>query len=70
MDTARTIDAIGRVLDTLDRAAVAVSGGVDSLTLAAVAVRRMGARVSMFHSMTASVPLEATARTRSLASEL
>jgi len=70
MDTARTIDAIGRVLDTLDRAAVAVSGGIDSLTLAAVAARRMGARVSMFHSMTASVPLEATMRTRSLASGL
>ena len=70
MDAAPTIDAIGRVLDTLDRAAVAVSGGIDSLTLAAVAARRMGPRVRMFHSMTASVPLEATARTRSLACAL
>ena len=70
MDTARTIEAIGRVLDPLDRAAVAVSGGIDSLTLAAIAARRMGARVRMFHSMTASVPVEATARTRALASEL
>jgi uncharacterized protein len=70
MDTARTIEAIGRVLDPIDRAAVAVSGGIDSLTLAAVAARRMGPRVRMFHSMTASVPLEATARTRLLASEL
>ena len=70
MDAARTIEAIGRVLDPLDRAAVAVSGGIDSLTLAALAARRMGARVRMFHSMTASVPAEATARTRALASEL
>ena len=70
MDAAGAIEALGRVLDPLDRAAVAVSGGIDSLTLATVAARRLGARVRMFHSVTASVPAEATARTRALADEL
>lgn len=69
MDAASAIDAVGRVLDTFDEAAVAVSGGIDSLTLATVAAIRRGARVRMFHSLTASVPAEATARTRSLALE-
>jgi pyridinium-3,5-biscarboxylic acid mononucleotide sulfurtransferase len=70
MDANEAIDAVGCLLDPFARAAVAVSGGIDSLTLAALAARRMGARVRMFHSMTASVPTEATARTRTLASEL
>ena len=43
--------------------AVAVSGGVDSMTLAVVAHRHLGAgRVSMFHAVSAAVPPEATAR--------
>jgi uncharacterized protein len=67
MDAANAIDAVGRVLDTFDEAAVAVSGGIDSLTLATLAAMRMDNRVCMFHSLTASVPAEATARTRSLA---
>ena len=70
MDASEAIDALGRVLAGLDRAAVAVSGGIDSLTLAAVAAGTMGPRVRMFHSQTDSVPAEATARTRALAAEM
>ncbi len=64
---AATIEALGRELDRHARVAVAVSGGVDSLTLATLAARRLGDRAQMFHSLTASVPAEATERTRSLA---
>ncbi len=54
-------------LSGLDQAAVAVSGGIDSLTLATAAHRLLGARVSMHHATSPAVPDEATARTRSLA---
>jgi uncharacterized protein len=56
-----------RVLDGFARLAVAVSGGVDSLTLAAVAGRRLGGRMELFHAASAAVPPEATARVRALA---
>jgi pyridinium-3,5-biscarboxylic acid mononucleotide sulfurtransferase len=64
---AATIDALERELDAYGRVAVAVSGGIDSLTLATLAARRLGARAAMYHSLTASVPAAATERTRSLA---
>src|SRR5688572_10946553 len=69
MDAPGKLEAVGRVLDTFDEAAVAVSGGIDSLTLATIAAIRMGPRARMFHSVTASVPREATARTRAFAAE-
>jgi uncharacterized protein len=69
MQAARAIDAVGRVLDALGEVAVAVSGGIDSLTLATIAADRLGSRTRMFHSLTASVPRDATARTRALAAE-
>jgi len=62
-----TIEALGRELDGHGSVAVAVSGGIDSLTLATLAARRLGDRAAMFHSQTSSVPTEATARTRELA---
>ena len=65
--TTSLIEALGRELDRYGRVAVAVSGGIDSLTLATLAARRLGGRAEMFHSLTASVPSEATARTRELA---
>ena len=44
------------------RTAIAVSGGIDSLTLAIFTHRAMGARVEMFHAVSPAVPGEATAR--------
>lgn len=49
-------------------AAVAVSGGVDSMTLAVVANRVSPGRIRVFHAVSAAVPPEATARVRALAS--
>jgi uncharacterized protein len=62
-----TIESLARELEGHGRVAVAVSGGIDSLTLATLAGRTLGERAEMFHSLTASVPVAATERTRSLA---
>ena len=61
------IDRLNSELSRLGGAAIAVSGGVDSLTLATVAAETMCARVRMFHAMSPAVPAEATARTIALA---
>jgi pyridinium-3,5-biscarboxylic acid mononucleotide sulfurtransferase len=50
------------VLAGIGEVAVAVSGGVDSMTLAVVAGRRLGARAEMMHATSPAVPPEATAR--------
>jgi pyridinium-3,5-biscarboxylic acid mononucleotide sulfurtransferase len=55
------------ILARLPAAAVAVSGGVDSLTLATLAHEVMGGRVTMRHAVSPAVPAEATLRVRSLA---
>ncbi|MCC7547865.1 MAG: hypothetical protein IT532_08870 [Burkholderiales bacterium] len=59
--------ALGSVLDGMQRIAVAVSGGVDSLTLAAFAHRNLPGRVAMYHAVSPAVPREGTQRTRELA---
>ena len=51
-----------RVLEGMGRAAVAVSGGVDSMTLAVVAHRALGGSASMLHAVSAAVPADATDR--------
>lgn len=61
------MDSLGRVLDAIERLAVAVSGGVDSMTLAVFAHRRLPGRVEMFHAVSPAVPAEATLRVRSTA---
>ena len=58
------IPALNAVLDRIGRAAVAVSGGVDSMTLALVAGRRGGFACTMFHAVSPAVPPEATERVR------
>lgn len=55
------------VLHSFASAHVAVSGGVDSLTLAEAAHRTLGARARMHHAVSPAVPPEATARTQALA---
>jgi len=61
--TARLVAALQRY-PTL---AIAVSGGVDSLTLATVAHRVMTAPPLMVHAVSAAVPAAATARVREFA---
>ena len=50
------------VLAGIGTVAVAVSGGVDSMTLAVAAGRRLGDRAEMVHALSPAVPPEATAR--------
>jgi len=67
VDTRTSIAALGAWFDAQAGVAVAVSGGIDSLTLSAVAGRRPGARAGMYHAVSPAVPPEATARVRELA---
>jgi uncharacterized protein len=46
---------------------VALSGGVDSLTLAAAAHAALGRRATMYHAQSPAVPFEATARVEAMA---
>ena len=54
-------------LGSVGPAAIAVSGGIDSLTLATAAHRHAPGRIAMHHATSPAVPPEATARTRALA---
>jgi uncharacterized protein len=62
------VAALESVLSAMDEVAVAVSGGVDSLTLATFAHRLAGHRCVMYHAVSPAVPSEATQRTQALAS--
>ena len=57
------------ILRLLNRAAVAVSGGVDSLTLARITHDLLGQNVTMYHAVSPAVPREATERVRALAQQ-
>jgi pyridinium-3,5-biscarboxylic acid mononucleotide sulfurtransferase len=51
---------VAAVLQGLGDVAVAVSGGVDSMTLAVVAHRTAGVQAEMFHAVSPAVPPQAT----------
>ncbi len=62
-------DRLAGLMRSFDRpVAVAVSGGIDSLTLATLAHQRLDA-VEMFHAVSAAVPGDATARVERLAAQ-
>lgn len=56
------LEKLEAVLRDCAPAAVAVSGGVDSMTLAYVAGKCLGQHVEMFHAVSPAVPTAATAR--------
>jgi len=62
-----TLDRLHRTLDDVGASAIAVSGGVDSMTLAFIAHRYLGADVSMFHAVSPAVPTAATSRVKDYA---
>ena len=58
------MSTIEDVLSGIGNVAIAVSGGIDSLTLATQAHRILGQRATMHHATSPAVPDEATERTR------
>lgn len=65
--TEALLASLNSVFDSACPAAVALSGGVDSMTLAFVTHLRLGAGVTMFHAASAAVPISATERVRDYA---
>jgi uncharacterized protein len=68
-DVSHILAKLEGVLHGIGPVAVAVSGGVDSLTLATVAHRSLRGPVHMFHAVSPAVPREASDRVRSLAAD-
>ncbi|MEQ8235033.1 MAG: adenine nucleotide alpha hydrolase [Gammaproteobacteria bacterium] len=63
-DTEALVARLSTVLAQCAPAAVAVSGGVDSMTLAHYAHSELDAAVTMYHAVSPAVPAAATARVR------
>lgn len=56
------VAGLNDALRSMVRVSVAVSGGVDSMTLAVAAHRQLGSNATMFHAISPAVPPEATER--------
>lgn len=61
-DTRALVERLAAWFEALDSARIAVSGGVDSMTLALLAGRMLGERAQMFHACSPAVPPAATER--------
>lgn len=59
--------ALDHILSSIGSVAVAVSGGVDSLTLGVIANRLLGLDCEIFHAVSPAVPPDATQRVQALA---
>lgn len=62
----RELEALLGAIGAEREVAVAVSGGVDSLTLAAAAHAALGCRAAAYHARSPAVPFEATARVEAM----
>jgi len=63
------IQNLEQTITSVGRSAVAVSGGVDSMTLAVVAHRQAPGKVEIFHAVSPAVPSNATDRVRAYAAQ-
>ncbi len=69
IEPVKALAALRRWLGAAQPVAVAVSGGVDSMTLAVVAHRELQSRARMFHAVSAAVPVDATERVKRYAAD-
>lgn len=60
-------EALRQTLSALDKVKVAVSGGVDSMSLGILAHRILARRAHLFHAVSPAVPPDATARVKATA---
>ncbi len=65
----RELEALLRSMGDAREVGVALSGGVDSMTLAAAAHEALGSQAIMYHARSPAVPLEATARVEAMSAE-
>lgn len=68
-DTQEKRSELRRILTEMQHVSVAVSGGVDSVTLAVAANEALGEHAHLYHAVSPAVPSEGTERTKALAAE-